>query len=105
MASGKETDGFRVSGLKKEEKILDGHLFVRSAVDQKKRCACLVEPSLSFEGEGGHYFYQLRKSSETKEVGSGFDQIEEIRGGVSGFLLPLRLKEIMDGPAPIDHRT
>jgi hypothetical protein len=46
MASGKETDGFRVSGLQEKEKILDGHLFVLSAVDQKKRGAWLVEPSL-----------------------------------------------------------
>ena len=37
MASGKETNGFRNSGLQEKEKILDGHLFVLSAVDQKKR--------------------------------------------------------------------
>ncbi len=85
MASGKETNGFRVSGLQEKEKILDRHLFVLSAVDQKKRGACLVEPSLGFEGEGGHHLYQLLKGFEPKEVGSRLEQIEEIRGGVSGF--------------------
>ncbi len=85
MASRKETDGFRVSCLQEKEKILDGHLFVLSAVDQKKRGAWLVKPSLDFEGEGGHHLYQLLKGFEPKEVGSRLDQIEEIRGGVSEF--------------------
>lgn len=85
MASRKETDGFRVSCLQEKKKILDGHLFVLSAVDQKKRGAWLVKPSLGFEGEGGHHLYQLLKGFEPKEVGSRLDQIEEIRGGVSEF--------------------
>ncbi len=105
MASGKETDGFRDSCLQEKKKILDWHLFVFSAVDQKKRGAWLVEPSLGFEGEGGHHLYQPLKGFETKEVGSRLDKIEEIGGSVSGFFLPLRLKEIMDGAAPIDHRA
>ena len=103
MAAGKQTNRFRVAMFQQQIEIVKRHLLVLFSVDDQHGRTGLIEPALVEQGKPRHDGAKLVKGLLTKEIGAGFDEIEQIGIGVARAFLPLRLEKIVDAAAPIDR--